>query len=153
MNTLTPGFESLLRKMPKTDLHAHLQGAIRATTLIELAIRHAVPLPSYEPADVYRFRDFSESLDVMRACAMCLVEAEDFERVMFEMLEGAFLTSNVRHSEVSFNPTVFHGHGVSYDEMLEGLTGGVRRAQERYGVTCLLIPAIDRERPPQLAEL
>lgn len=153
MAALDPAYEQFLRRLPKTDLHAHLQGAIRATTLIELAIRHVVPLPSYEPESVYAFDDFPQFLQVLRACALCLTDAADFERVMFEMLEDAFLASNVLHSEVSFNPTVFRGHGVSYEEMLEGLVTGAERARQRHGVSCLLIPAIDRERPPKLAEL
>lgn len=144
-------FHDFLARIPKTDLHIHLQGAIRPDTLIELAIKHVVELPSYQPEEIYKFKGFSGFLEVLRATASCVADPEDFSRVAFEMLEDAFLMGNGQHVEYFVNPTVYLEHGVAYEEMLEGLRDGMKRAREEYGITSLLIPSIDREKSPRLA--
>lgn len=146
-----PRFMEFLRKIPKTDLHFHLLGAVRPQTLIELAIKHVVELPCYDPAALYRTTDFEQSMQVLRALSHCILDPEDFSRILYEALEDSARKGNARHVEVFFNPTVFQPLGVSYAEMIEGLSDGIRRAERDVRVSCLLIPAIDREKSPRVA--
>lgn len=155
-NAVEPGrigspFHEFLARIPKTDLHFHLLGAVRPQTVIELAIKNVVELPSYDPDTLYRTTDFEQSLEVLRVLASCVVDEDDFARIAYEALEDSARHGNARHVEMFFNPTVFQSFGVAYEQMIDGLTAGIERARERLAVSALLIPSIDREKPPRLA--
>src|SRR5437867_1048914 len=118
----TSRFSKFLSRIPKTDIHFHLFGAVRPRTVIDLAIKHVVELPTYDPTHIYDTTDFEQSLRVLHMLGRCILDEEDFSRVMYEALEDSFVKGNARHVEAFFNPTVSTPYGVSYPEMLAGLT-------------------------------
>ena len=144
-------FEEFLRKIPKTDLHIHLQGAVRPGTLVELARKRGIALPARDPQRIYDYADFPEFLEVLRVASLCMTERDDFCRAAYELLEDAVLTGNCKHLELFFNPTVYQEHGVAYATVVDGLIDGMRAAYRDFGITCLLIPSIDREKSAELA--
>ena len=131
----------VLRRMPKVELHCHLEGSVRASTLIEMAQRRSVPLPTADPDDLYRFDDLAEFLHVYELACRALASVSDFALVTYEALEDAARSSNVRYREMFFNPSL---HTVPYPAMLEGIVAGVRAAEHDYGIQCRLIPSIYR---------
>ena len=146
-----PVLGDFLRRIPKTDLHIHLLGAIRPATLVTLAQKHGLALPAGDAGQLYAYRDFSGFLNVLRLAARCLVDREDFARVAYELLEDAHRKGNCRHLELSFNPTVFFDNQVRYPTVVDGLIDGMRAARSDFAISSLLIPCIDRERPAQAA--
>jgi len=142
--------ETFLRRIPKVDLHCHLAGAIRPATLAALAAKHGVDLP--RPAEtLYRFRDFYDFVDILRRAARVLVDAGDFERVIYEALADGWRAGNLRHAEISFNPQYFYPNGTRYRVMVDGLIAGLNAARADLGVSCLLIAALDRQIAPAAA--
>ncbi len=135
---------TVLREMPKVELHAHLEGSLRVSTLIELAAKRSVPLPSDDPDELYRFVDLAEFLHVYEIACRVLVTRDDFERAAYEALADAALSSNVRYREMFFNPSL---HEASYPAMLEGIVSGVAAAEQDFGIVCRLIPSIYRQDP------
>ncbi len=134
-----------LRAIPKTELHLHLEGAISASTAVDLAAKHGVALPPYaEPDDLYAFDDLTEFLEVYGLIASAVLDADDFARITRECLLRC-AASGVRYTEMFFSPEAHMAHGVAYPLMLEGIVAGVREAESETGIVCRLIPAINRE--------
>ena len=137
------GFREFLRAIPKAELHVHMVGAIRPSTLAELARKHGIGLPRPE-RELYRYQGFHEFIDVLRLAARVVVDADDFARVVYEYAVDAQRSANLRHLELFWNPSYFYPQDVSYVTQLEGLAAGIDAARSDLGVSCLLIPSIDR---------
>jgi adenosine deaminase len=135
----------VLRAMPKVELHCHLEGSLRASTVADLAEHHGIDLPVADPADLYQYADLAGFLGAYEIACRVLVTASDFALVTYESLEDAAMTSNVRYREMFFNPTLHPG--VSYPDMLTGILDGVRAAEHDYGIVTRLIPSIYRQMP------
>src|ERR1022692_1096311 len=92
------------RRIPKIELHVHLEGSIRPATVLQLAKNNGVSLPADDLAGLqewYRYRDFPHFVEVYVAVSKCLRTADDLELVAREFLEGQ-AEQNVLHSEVTY---------------------------------------------------
>ncbi len=146
--------DEYLRRIPKAELHCHLAGTLRATTVAELAQRAGLALP--RPADkLYQWPDFYGFLDVLRLTALVLRTPADFARAVYEYVEDAVRDGNLRHVEFFFNPDYFYPNGIDYPSMVDGMIEGIGAAQKRFGVSSLLICCIDRSTntPAQAVEI
>src|SRR5664279_4247518 len=142
-SSLDPGFALYLERIPKTDLHCHLIGAIRSSTLAELAQRHGVKLP--RPAEqLYTFASFYDFLEVLNLAATVLRTRDEFARVAYEVLEDGLRLGNLLHAELLFNPQYHYPQGVQYETIVDGLIDGVAAAKRDLGVSALLVASFDR---------
>jgi aminodeoxyfutalosine deaminase len=134
---IDPRLEALARRMPKAELHIHLEGSVRPATLLELARRNGVALPAENEAglrDFFRFRDFPHFIEVYIAVCTCLRTPDDFATIVSELGEDAAV-QNVRYLEVHFNPeTNVRKRGLDFHEMLAGMNRGRAEARKRWGV-------------------
>ena len=143
--------QDLLARLPKVELHCHLTGALRPSTLAVLAAQYGVPLPRTVD-QLYAYKGFYDFIEVLRLVSSVLRSAADFERVMYEAVEDAYRSSNVRHLELSFNPQYFLPNGVGYATQVEGLVAGIEAAERDFPVSVLLLNAFDREWSPASAD-
>ena len=135
--------DDYLRRIPKVELHCHLAGTLRATTVAELAKRYGMTLP--RPAEtLYQWPDFDGFLEILRIAAAVLRTPADFTRAVYEYIEDAVRDGNLKHVEFFFNPDYFYPNGIDYPSQVAGMVEGLRQARERFGVTGLLICCIDR---------
>jgi len=125
----------LIRRLPKTDLHVHLDGSLRIDTLIELAGERSVSLPA-ETAEGLRelvFRDryqhLGEYLEGFRYTVAVLADAEALERVAYELCEDCF-EEGVRYVEVRFAPQLHVRPGFEIPDAVRAVDRGVRRATD-----------------------
>ena len=130
--------ENLIRRMPKVELHVHLEGAIRPETLLRLAERNRVRLPAGTAEELrawYTFTDFAHFVDIYLAISACICSPEDIEFVAREFLRGQ-AAQNVRYSEVTFTPyTHYHlNRRIPFAEQLAALGGARRWAEAELGV-------------------
>ncbi|MBV9324833.1 MAG: adenosine deaminase [Chloroflexi bacterium] len=128
--------ESYVWAAPKAELHLHLEGAIRPTTILTLARRNGVQLPSStveELRDWFHFRDFAHFGEVYSAISRCLRTADDYELIAFELAEE-LARQNARYAEVGFLPAFHARMGVSEATYLGGLSRARERAQRELGV-------------------
>ena len=143
-------FDAFLTRLPKVDIHCHLVGTLRPTTLGALARKHQVPLPRSDET-LYDFTDFYAFIDTLRLSATVIRDQADFARVAYEALEDGFRAGNLRHAELMFNPQYFYPNAVTYRTMVDGLIEGIAAANRDFGVSALLIAAIDRQIEPSAA--
>ncbi len=129
--------EQFIAAMPKVELHLHLEGSVRPTTLLELARKHAITLPATnerEVIDYFQFRDFSHFIEIYMAICECLRTPEDFARIVEELGERA-AAQNIRYLEVHFNPEPHvRKRGISFTAMLDGMNRGRMAARHRFDV-------------------
>jgi len=136
-------FSDFLDLVPKVELHCHIAGAMRATTLSEIAAKNGVALPR-PAATLYQWQDFYGFLEVLRLGALAVRHPDDFARVAYECVEDMHCHGNVRHLEIFFNPHYYTPNGATYPEIVDGLIAGIARAKADFGVSTLMIACIDR---------
>jgi len=145
-------YDDFLRRIPKAELHMHLIGSIRPATLIELAKKNRVTLPTNDPAELYNYDNIVDFLKIFDLAAPSMVDRDDFARVSFETLEDGVKLGNLKYREMFFNPTSHTMEGIAYTTVIDGIVDGIREAEKRYGVKCRLIAAIHRGHTPSAAQ-
>jgi len=147
-------------KLPKVELHVHLEGSIPPRTVLALAERNHVELPAKtepEMSDWYRFRDFPHFVQVYVAVSKTIRSAEDLEFVAKGFLDGQ-AAQNILHSEVTFSATTIRMlTGISLDEQMEAMGRAIRYGEDIHGISMSLIIDIIRgksvEEAMEIAEL
>lgn len=137
--------EQFIRRMPKVELHVHLEGSITSETLLELSRRNRVELPvssMTEMQEWVQFTDFDHFIQVYIAICNCLRTPDDFELITAEFLRGQ-AGQNILYSEVIFTPYTHQAH-VSMDEQLAAINRARAWAVEELGVRIALVPDISR---------
>ncbi len=101
---------AFLQRMPKIDLHRHLEGSLRLQTLAEIAVEHGIDLPSYRTEDLRRYvqvreeePDYHRFLAKFRLLRRFYRSREALERIAVEVVADA-AADNVRYLELRFNP-------------------------------------------------
>jgi aminodeoxyfutalosine deaminase len=134
---------------PKVELHVHLEGTVRAHTLLEIAKRNDYPLPAdtVEGLDgLYDFRDFTHFIEVWVLTTNALRHADDFRQVVVDYAAEAASHGAV-YMEGIFSPAERVRRGVSWEEIFEGYCDGAQEARELHGVEVRLTPDITRGFP------
>jgi adenosine deaminase len=152
----------LLRRLPKAELHCHLDGSVRPTTLLELADEYGQPLPS---RDVDQLRDFMRASDARSledylarfdTTLSVMQTTEALERIAYELAEDA-ARDGVRYIEVRFAPLLNVRRGLTLSDAVEAPLAGLARAQHDHGISGRLILCalrhLEPERSLETAEL
>lgn len=133
--------QELIEKLPKTDLHCHLDGSIRCDTLIDLAKQYGVKLLSYEKETLMakmgygRVRkNLEEYLLGFEPILAVMQTKEALERVFYEVCEDAYL-ENVWHIEIRYCPYLHTNKGLSIKEVVESLLKASKKASENFGIS------------------
>jgi adenosine deaminase len=137
------------RRMPKVELHCHLEGSVPATTALRLAQQNAVAMPTTDPDRLYEFTTLEEFLDIYVAVSRAMARPADFATATYDCLADAAKSSNLRYRELAFNPT--NHPGVSLADMVAAMSEAGDSAERDFGVQARFIVAINREQPVDVA--
>jgi adenine deaminase len=131
----------LLRRMPKAELHIHIEGSLEPELIFALAARNGVKLPYASVEDLrkaYAFTNLQSFLDIYYAGASVLLKEQDFYDMAWAYLERA-AADNVVHTEMFFDPQTHTARGVSMETVISGLHRACTEAQLALGVDASLI--------------
>ncbi len=145
----TAPLDRFVERMPKAELHLHLEGSIRPATLLRLAARHRVDLPAATVAGVrewFRFEGFAEFVDIYLACCRCLRDPEDFQLAAAELMAEQE-RQNIAYCEAHFTVGTHAANGANLGELADALGETLATEGRRRGVTLRLIPDIVRNVP------
>jgi adenosine deaminase/aminodeoxyfutalosine deaminase len=135
---------SFLRRLPKAELHLHLEGTLTPETLVALGERNHAPLSLDQARALYQYTDFSGFLMAFKAVTERLLTADDYELVTYRMLERLH-AQGVVHAEVYVSVGVIYYWAASrsQSEPVEPLIAGMERGRTRgerdFGITLLWI--------------
>lgn len=142
---MTDDLSTILRKLPKVELHLHLEGSISAPTAVDFTSKYGIALP--ERPELYAFSDLADFLSVYSAIATSVRVADDFRRITYEMLTSC-AANGARYVEFFFSPHVHLDEGIAFDVQIDGILAGMREAETDFGVASRIIPGISRELGP-----
>ncbi len=140
---MTIATEEHVRRLPKVELHCHIEGASRAQTIKELAEANGVTFPVDDPADLYHFTDLNQFLDIYGVVCASLQSADDFHRITYECLEDA-VEAGVRYREMFFSPGFVIKLGVPVETVWAGVSAAVVDARADLDVGCRMILDFDK---------
>ena len=145
-----------LKKLPKAELHVHLDGSVRPQTLLELAKEQGVKLPSHDVKKLAEYMHVTDARNLVDYLARfdvtlsVLQTPEALERVMFELLEDA-AKENVRYMEVRYSPVLNARGGMPLTEAVEAPLRAMKRGEQQFGVKSQLIICGIRNMSPDVS--
>lgn len=153
----------LIKRLPKTDLHCHLDGSLRLDTIIELAKKHHVKLPTFDRTELFGMLYAGEHVtsldDYLRAfdITLSVMQTEEgLERAAYELAHDAW-AENVKYIEVRYSPLLHTREGLRPAQVVEAVLRGLRTAKRelgiRYGVILCAIRSLGPESSLRIAEL
>jgi len=156
----TPAF---LAKLPKTDLHVHLDGSLRLATIIDLAEKQGVEIPSHDPEGLAKAihmgeicHDLNDYLKAFDVTLDVLQDEKALYRAAYELAEDA-AKENVRLMEVRYAPILHTRKGLPMTRIVEAVINGLADARRDFGIVCNVIICgirhIAPEQSVRLAEL
>jgi len=132
---------SFIKKAPKAELHTHIDGGLRVETVLELAKKHNIKLPSYDN-DTLRniltndencqslidyFKPFDYTLSVMQT-------RDALERITYEFLEDSF-HQHIRYTEARFCPSLHTNNGLSLQQVMDAVLKGKEQAERDFNIS------------------
>jgi aminodeoxyfutalosine deaminase len=131
--------QSFIRRLPKAELHLHLEGTITPSTLVELSARHdANPLTLAEAEALYQFTDFTGFIEAFKAVTRRLIGPDDYELAAWRMIQG-LAAQGVVHAEVYISVGVIYmwrNHDAScFEPIFAGLERARIRGERELGVS------------------
>jgi adenosine deaminase len=129
-----------IERLPKTDLHVHLDGSLRISTILELAEEQKVKLPADTPEKLLPYvsvgDDCKSLVEYLKAFDVTLAVMQTYEslvRTAFELAEDA-AKENVRYIEVRYAPILHQQKGLTLTVIVQAVVEGLKKAQKKYGI-------------------
>jgi adenosine deaminase len=133
---MTPVSMSLIRALPKTDLHVHLDGSLRLSSLVEMARERHIALPSDTEGGMRelvfkeRYASLVEYLKGFQYTTAVMQDPEGLERAAYELAEDNY-AEGVRYFEVRFAPQLHANATMNMDDVLRAVNRGLLKATRK----------------------
>lgn len=139
--------KSLIARLPKCELHIHIEGSLEPEMMLALARRNGIKLP-YESVEAlrraYQFGNLQDFLDLYYRGMSVLITEQDFYDLAFAYLQRAH-ADNVRHVEMFFDPQGHTSRGIAFATVIGGLHRAIGDAEREFGIRASLIMCFLRD--------
>ncbi|MCC2644677.1 MAG: add [Burkholderiales bacterium] len=129
-----------INKIPKILLHEHLDGAVRAGTIIDIAKQNNIDLPAYETVALSKWfieqsnqKDLHKCLAAFAVSSSVMQDKNSIRRVAYEFIEDMYL-DGIIYAEVRFCPFILTKNGLTMDEVIISVLDGLNQGKLKYGV-------------------
>ncbi len=133
--------DALIKRLPKCELHIHIEGSLEPELMFALAQRNGIKL-AFDSVEAvrraYQFRNLQDFLDIYYQGMSVLLTEQDFYDLAIAYLRRAH-ADNVRHVEMFFDPQGHTARGVAFATVIGGLSRAIADAERQYGVGASLI--------------
>ena len=139
--------ERFIERLPKAELHIHIEGSLEPELMFELARRNGLTFPFKSVDEVrkaYEFVDLQSFLQLYYQGVRVLVDERDFYDLTWAYLREAH-TENVRHSEMFFDPQAHTRRSIAFDTVVRGIHQAMLDARRQFGITSKLIMCFLRD--------
>ena len=133
--------KNLIQKLPKAELHLHIEGTLEPELMFRLAKKNAIKIP-YKSVDevkkAYNFTSLQSFLDIYYAGANVLIDEQDF----FDLTWAYLLKckeQNIVHTEIMFDPQTHTSRGIEFRTVIMGITRALQKADEELEISSFLI--------------
>ena len=130
----------MIRKLPKIELHCHLDGSVRPSTMIDLAKKENIKLPTYDKENLKTYvqapkdcKSLIEYLDCFEIPNKVMQTKEALKRITFELFEDASF-ENVKYLEVRFAPMLHTKENLSLQDIIYSVEEGILKAESMYDI-------------------
>jgi adenosine deaminase len=142
-------------RLPKIELHCHLDGSVRAETILDIAIKENIKIPTYKLDEIKNMMiapiecsSLEEYLQRFYLPIAMMQSKESLKRIAFELFEDG-AKENIKYMEVRFAPLLHIKNGLSVEEIIESVLMGIKAAEESYGIKGNLILSFLRNMAPE----
>lgn len=141
-----------IQKLPKVELHSHLEGCIQPHLVRTIAERNGISLKHglFTADDTFAWGDFVEFLQAYDEASFCLRKAQDYRDIMYTYMEQCAAEGTI-YAETFISPDHAAAVGMSYEDMLSGCVEGISDAERDFGIVGRLIISCIRHLGPDQA--
>ena len=149
--------EELIHKLPKAELHCHLDGSLRISTILDLAENQGVSLPAHNEKDLTALlfvrdevRNLEEYLQRFEITLSVMQTAESLQRCTYELIEDA-ASENIRYIEIRYSPILHTESGMTMNETVDDVRHGIEKGKKDFGTDAGIIICGIRDISPKIS--
>jgi|TARA_B100000929_G_C15503929_1_gene418281 adenosine deaminase len=132
---------NFINKIPKTELHLHIEGSLEPELMFKLSKRNKIEIP-FKSVDqiksAYNFTNLDSFLKIYYEGSNVLITEEDFFDLTWEYILRC-KKDNIVHTEIFFDPQSHTVRGVSFNTVINGIHKALQKANTEYGITSKII--------------
>lgn len=145
------------RLLPKIELHCHLDGSVRPETILDIATKENIEIPTYDLKELKNLleapldcKSLVEYLDRFNIPIQIMQSKESLRRITYELLEDA-AKENVKYIEIRYAPVLHTEKGLTIEEVIESVLDGINQGEKDFKISANLILSCLRHRGPNSA--
>ena len=133
--------ENFIKKVPKTELHLHIEGSLEPELMFRLSKRNKIEIPFKSIEEIksaYNFSNLDSFLKIYYQGSNVLINEQDFFDLTWEYILKC-KRDNIVHTEIFFDPQSHTERGVEFDTVINGINKALIKAKSEFGITSEII--------------